>query len=279
MAARARSNPCAWSSSASGSKVVPRRMIGANREESRRRPMTSPVCRRAEPGSLRCLLAGADFGPDGTFPQMGTWLGVNEAGLAVAVTNRSDGELAWEDQTRSKGLLAVNLLDCHRPEDALRFARAELASGGFGGCNVLVAGRDRGRRPGARRGADHPGRADAGRPRHDQPGRQRSRRPEDPPGHASDSTRASSRPPRPASAATSGSSSPAPSGARSRPAWSRSGRRSTSTTSAATRAAAITSDTDGPMRGDREDETRDREGLAAQIHRAARWMDSASTSS
>ena len=115
-------------------------MIGANREESRRRPVTSPVCCRVR--SLRCLLAGADHGPDGTFPEMGTWLGVNEAGIAVAVTNRSDGELAWEDQTRSKGLLAVDLLGFERPEDAVRFAHSELASGGFGGCNYLIAGRD-----------------------------------------------------------------------------------------------------------------------------------------
>jgi uncharacterized protein with NRDE domain len=115
-------------------------LIGANREESRRRPTTSPVCCRS--GSLRCLLAGADHGPDGTFPEMGTWLGVNEAGMAVAVTNRSDGELAWEDQTRSRGLLTVAMLGCDRPEPAARHARAELASGGFGGCNYLIAGRD-----------------------------------------------------------------------------------------------------------------------------------------
>src|SRR5436190_22346319 len=115
-------------------------LIGANREESRRRPTTSPVCCRS--GSLRCLLAGADHGPDGSFPAMGTWLGVNEAGMAVAVTNRSDGELAWEDQTRSRGLLAVELLGFDRPERATRWARAELASGGFGGCNYLIAGRD-----------------------------------------------------------------------------------------------------------------------------------------
>src|SRR5262249_28333290 len=116
-------------------------MIGANREESRRRPMTSPVCSRIGPDSLRCLLAGGDHAPDGTFPRMGTWLGVNEAGMAVAVTNRSDGELAYEEQTRSKGLLAVDLLGFRRPEDAVHFASSELASGGFGGCNYLMAGR------------------------------------------------------------------------------------------------------------------------------------------
>jgi uncharacterized protein with NRDE domain len=113
-------------------------MIGANREESRRRPVTSPVCCRVR--SLRCLLAGADHGPDGTFPEMGAWLGVNEAGIAVAVTNRRDGELAWKDQTRSRGLLAVKLLGFDDPEPASRLAQAELELGGFGGCNYLIAG-------------------------------------------------------------------------------------------------------------------------------------------
>lgn len=126
--------------------------IGANREEWRTRPMTSPVCRRAGTGkgnpsgkgsgSLRCLLAGADFGPDGSFPTAGTWLGVNEAGLVVAVTNPNDGVLPWPEQTRSKGLLAVGLLACPSAGDAARLARDELASGGFGGCNYLLADRE-----------------------------------------------------------------------------------------------------------------------------------------
>ena len=112
-------------------------MIGANREESRSRPTTSPVCRNQH--QMRSLLAGADHGPDGSFPAMGTWLGVNEAGMAVAVTNRSDGELPWADQTRSRGLLAVLLLDSDRPEHAARVARIELEKGGYGGCNFLIA--------------------------------------------------------------------------------------------------------------------------------------------
>jgi len=116
-------------------------MIGANREESRRRPTTSPVCCKQQ--RMRCLLAGADHGPDGLFPAMGTWLGVNQAGMAVAVTNRHDGELAWADQVRSRGLLTVEMLGCSRPESAARFARSELAHGGFGGCNFLIANQDR----------------------------------------------------------------------------------------------------------------------------------------
>jgi uncharacterized protein with NRDE domain len=115
-------------------------LMGANREESRRRPTTSPVC--CHQHRLRCLLAGADHGPDGSFPEMGTWLGVNEAGVAVAVTNRHDGELAWADQTRSRGLLTVLLLDSDRPENAARIARSALTQGGYGGCNFLIAAAD-----------------------------------------------------------------------------------------------------------------------------------------
>jgi len=112
-------------------------MIGANREEHRRRPKTSPVCCRS--GSSRCLLAGADFGPDGSFSALGTWLGVNDAGLTVAVTNRGDGELPWADQYRSRGLLAVDLLQYDNPARAARAARSQLEGGGFGGSNFLVA--------------------------------------------------------------------------------------------------------------------------------------------
>jgi uncharacterized protein with NRDE domain len=112
-------------------------LIGANREESFRRPTTSAVCCRS--GSFRCLLAGADYGPDGTFPEMGTWLGVNETGLVVAVTNRSDGELPWEEQVHSRGLLAVSMLGFDDPEQAARHAENKLCQGGFGGSNFLIA--------------------------------------------------------------------------------------------------------------------------------------------
>src|SRR3954451_21187508 len=112
-------------------------MLGANREEVRRRPSTPPVCCRS--GSMHCLLAGADRGPDGSFPEIGTWLGVNETGMVVAVTNRRDGELPPADQVRSRGLLAVSLLGFDDAEEAARFARGELAGGGYGGCNYLIA--------------------------------------------------------------------------------------------------------------------------------------------
>jgi uncharacterized protein with NRDE domain len=114
-----------------------RLLIGANREEAFSRPATSPVCARR--GRLRCLLAGADHGPDGTFPELGTWLGVNEKRMAVAVTNRRDGVLPPERQVRSRGLLAARLLGRSQPGPAAQFAAAQLEKGGYGGCNVLVA--------------------------------------------------------------------------------------------------------------------------------------------
>jgi uncharacterized protein with NRDE domain len=111
--------------------------LAANREESFRRPTTSAVCCRS--GAFRCLLAGADHGPDGTFPEMGTWLGVNETGLVVAVTNRNDGELRWEEQVHSRGLLAVALLGFDDPAQAARHAANALSQGGYGGTNFLIA--------------------------------------------------------------------------------------------------------------------------------------------
>src|SRR4051812_23409457 len=112
-------------------------LLGANREEARRRPSTPPVEHRS--GDFRCLLAGADHGPDGSCTRTGTWLGVNEAGLVVAVTNRRDGELAPARQARSRGWLAVALLGFDDPMAAARFAQEDLAGGGYGGGNFLIA--------------------------------------------------------------------------------------------------------------------------------------------
>ena len=115
-------------------------LLAANREESRSRPTTSPVCSRVS--AVPSLLAGADHGPDGSFPEVGTWLGVNKTGMVVAVTNRRDGTLAWADQVHSRGLLAVSLLALEDPDSAVGVATRALARGGYGGCNYLIANRD-----------------------------------------------------------------------------------------------------------------------------------------
>jgi uncharacterized protein with NRDE domain len=82
-------------------RAVPERelLILANREESRRRP-TAPPGQRLDHGTAWFggldLLAG------------GTWLGINEHGLVVAVTNRH--KLNTEGGIRSRGLLCRDLL-------------------------------------------------------------------------------------------------------------------------------------------------------------------------
>src|SRR5262249_34673908 len=127
-------------------------LIGANREEWRRRPTTSPVCCRIR--SLRCLLAGADHGPEGSVPGVGTWLGGNEAKLAGAGHHPAAGRPPPGRPSGSKGLLAVELLGFEGPDAAVRFAVRELRGGGFGGCNYLIAGPNAGfliQAPGASR--------------------------------------------------------------------------------------------------------------------------------
>lgn len=90
-----------------------------NRDESRRRLVARPP-EAKEVGGLRCLApVDADAG--------GTWLGVNELGLAVAVLN------AWEDVSEtelprvSRGALVMGLLGCRsRTEVAERVGATDL---------------------------------------------------------------------------------------------------------------------------------------------------------
>jgi uncharacterized protein with NRDE domain len=103
-------------------------VVAANREEYYDRPGTPP---QLLPGPLR-VVAGVD-------PLAGgTWLGVNERGLLVAVTNRRKSNLPVNP--RSRGLLARDLLHrCDTARVAAEAAARELDTGQYAGCNVLVA--------------------------------------------------------------------------------------------------------------------------------------------
>jgi uncharacterized protein with NRDE domain len=106
-------------------------IVAANREEFYNRPGTPP---QLLPGSLR-VLAGIDPVAGGT------WLGVNERGLLVAVTNRRKS--STPEQPRSRGLLVRDLLQrCATARSALDVAARELDSGQYAGCNILVADAD-----------------------------------------------------------------------------------------------------------------------------------------
>ncbi len=100
-------------------------VVGANREEAYERGGDPP---RLLPGPVR-IAAGVD-------PRAGgTWLGVNERGVLVAVTNRPRSHVP--PQPRSRGLLALDLLGCASARAAVEQATRELGADRYGGCNLL----------------------------------------------------------------------------------------------------------------------------------------------
>jgi uncharacterized protein with NRDE domain len=67
----------------------------------------------------------------------GTWFGVNDRGVFVAVTNRPKSELPAKP--RSRGLLARELLNCMTATAAVEQAARELNQGRYAGCNLVCA--------------------------------------------------------------------------------------------------------------------------------------------
>jgi uncharacterized protein with NRDE domain len=102
-------------------------VVGANREEEYRRGGEPP---RRHADKLP-FAAGTD-------PLAGgTWLGVNAAGVLIAVTNRRKSSLP--DRPRSRGLLAREMLGCPTAAEAVALAVRELEQDGYAGCNFLCA--------------------------------------------------------------------------------------------------------------------------------------------
>jgi uncharacterized protein with NRDE domain len=100
-------------------------VVGANREEFYQRGGTPPQLLE---GPVR-IAAGIDPVAGGT------WLGVNEHGLLVAVTNRRKSQPPA--RPRSRGLLARQLLGCASATDAVRLAARELERHPYDGCNLV----------------------------------------------------------------------------------------------------------------------------------------------
>src|SRR5579859_7068235 len=102
-------------------------VAAANREEAYARGGEPP---RIVEGACRAV-AGID-------PiQGGTWFGVNEHSVLIAVTNRPKSALPREP--RSRGLLARDLLGCSSAGSAAVLAARELGTDRYAGCNVLCA--------------------------------------------------------------------------------------------------------------------------------------------
>jgi uncharacterized protein with NRDE domain len=112
-------------------------ILGANREEQFSRPMQDHGVFKIN--GMKAWVAGRDHGPTGDFERSGTWLGVNENQVVVAVTNRDDGKLHGPDQLRSRGLLCWDLLAAGSAEAAAKIASRELRENPvYGGCNFIT---------------------------------------------------------------------------------------------------------------------------------------------
>lgn len=107
-------------------------MLAANREEYFDRPFQGP---RILAGPPR-VLCGADLRAGGT------WLGVNEHGLVVAVTNRLKTRLP--ESPRSRGALCQDLLRCTTAAQAAQTALVELHSDRYAGGNFACLDRAQG---------------------------------------------------------------------------------------------------------------------------------------
>jgi hypothetical protein len=104
-------------------------LVAANREERYDRPSDPPAAR---PGPPR-VMCGLDREAGGT------WLGVSEAGVLVAVTNRP--EPPRPDGARSRGLLCRELLAAADAVAAADRAVTTVRSGRYAGVNVVCADR------------------------------------------------------------------------------------------------------------------------------------------
>ena len=105
-------------------------IVGANREEL--------YTRGGEPPRILDDPCHAVAGVD---PQAeGTWLGINERGVLVAITNRLKSQIP--PQPRSRGLLVGDLLCCASAASAAELAARELDRNRYGGCNIVCVDRD-----------------------------------------------------------------------------------------------------------------------------------------
>lgn len=104
-------------------------VVATNRDEAYDRPSAPPRWLPGPPRALAPLDERAG----------GTWMGANERGLWVGLTNRRSG--SDDPALRSRGLLCRDLLGAAGAEDAL--ARIDSATGRTNPFHVLLADRDR----------------------------------------------------------------------------------------------------------------------------------------
>ena len=107
-------------------------LIALNREEDPARESLPPKIQSGRPRSV----CGVDQ------QSGGTWAGVNQHGLFIAVINCPKKVLPGDP--RSRGLLCRELLGCQNAEEALDTAQRELQTGCYAGANFVCVDRTSG---------------------------------------------------------------------------------------------------------------------------------------
>lgn len=102
-------------------------LIAANREERYDRPTLPPSIQSGKPR----VLCGIDEEANGT------WLGVNQNGMCVAVANRPKSLPTFI--SRSRGLLCRDMLRCGSAREAMSLCMDELHTGKYNGANFVCA--------------------------------------------------------------------------------------------------------------------------------------------
>ena len=102
-------------------------LVAANREEVYDRPSLPPSIQSGKPR----ILCGIDQDAGGT------WLGVNQNGLFVAVSNRPKTLPTFI--SRSRGLLCKDMLRAPSAREAMSLAMEESHSGKYNGANFVCA--------------------------------------------------------------------------------------------------------------------------------------------
>lgn len=104
-------------------------VVAANRDEALDRPSTSPAVIESDPR----IVAPQDE------EASGTWIGYNEHGVLVGITNRwNDAELAGE---RSRGLLVRDALRRESAQAAARYVEQSVQEHEYEGFNLAVVDR------------------------------------------------------------------------------------------------------------------------------------------
>lgn len=101
-------------------------LVAANREEQYSRPSQVPSIQSGKPR----VLSGVDLQAGGT------WFGVNQHGLMVAVCNRPKSTPV--PAPRSRGVLCRDLLKAGSARKVVDMAMEELSTGRYEGCNFVA---------------------------------------------------------------------------------------------------------------------------------------------